>query len=152
TKGAMPRLHRYLGNPVLTWMGRLFYRAPVGDIYCGLRAFTMDAYRKMDVRSTGMEFAVEMVVKASLLKLTVSEVATTLSPSGRSRAQHVRTWRDGWRTLRFLLLYSPRWLFLYPGTLLLIAGLVAGTLLLFGPVTVGPLTFGINTLLYAAAA
>jgi hypothetical protein len=152
TKGAMPWSHRYFGNPALTYIARLFFKAPSGDVYCGLRAFTMEAYRKMDLRSTGMEFAVEMVVKAGLLGMRVAEVPATHLPAGRSRAPHMRTWRDGWRTLRFLLMYSPRWLFLYPGTFLLLLGLAAGTLLLLGQVTIGPLSFGINTLLYASAA
>lgn len=147
--GAMPFLHRYLGNPVLSWLGRLFFKAPCGDIYCGLRAFTKDAYRRMALRTTGMEFATEMVVKASVLKLHVSEVPTTLSPDGRSRPPHLRTWRDGWRTLRFLLLYSPRWLFLYPGSVLMIAGLLVSGWLITGPKQVGHVVFDVDTLVYA---
>ena len=102
-KGAMPFLHRYLGNPVLTGIGRLLFRVPVGDIYCGFRAFTRDAYHKMDIRSTGMEFAVEMVVKGTVLGMKVTEVPTTQSPAGRSRPPHMRPWKDGWRTIRFFL-------------------------------------------------
>ncbi len=129
---AMPFLHRYFGNPVLTGIGRLFFGSPCGDFHCGMRGFRKDSFERMDIRSTGMEFASEMVVKASLLRMKVSEVPTTLSPDGRSRAPHLRTWRDGWRHLRFLLMYSPRWLFLYPGILLMVLGLVGCALLLPG--------------------
>ena len=111
--GAMPALHRYLGNPVLTAVGRLFFHSPAGDFHCGLRGFRKASVMKMDLRTTGMEFASEMVVKATLGKMRIAEVPTTLRPDGRSRAPHLRRWRDGWRHLRFLLLYSPRWLFLY---------------------------------------
>ena len=113
--GAMPPLHKYLGNPVLSAVGRIFFRIPVRDFHCGLRAFRRDAILKLNLRTTGMEFASEMVVKASLAGLRMTEVPTTLSPDGRSRPPHLRSWRDGWRHLRFLLLYSPRWLFFYPG-------------------------------------
>jgi glycosyltransferase involved in cell wall biosynthesis len=149
---AMPALHKYLGNPMLTRIGRLFFRSSVGDFYCGLRGFRKDAYEKMQLRTTGMEFATEMVVKASLLALRVAEVPTTLSPDGRNRPPHLRTWRDGWRTLRFFLLYSPRWLFLYPGLALMLAGILAGLWLLPLPRTVGSVTFDVHTLLYAAIA
>src|SRR5208337_2579214 len=113
-RGAMPALHRYLGNPILTKVGRMLFRSSAGDFHCGLRAFRKDAYVRMGLRTTGMEFASEMVVKATLFKMRIAEVPTTLSPDGRSRPPHLRTWRDGWRHLRFLFLYSPRWLFLYP--------------------------------------
>jgi hypothetical protein len=149
---AMPALHKYLGNPVLTRIGRLFFRSSVGDFYCGLRGFRKDAYEKMQLRTTGMEFATEMVVKASLLAMRVAEVPTTLSPDGRNRPPHLRTWRDGWCTLRFFLLYSPRWLFLYPGLALMVAGTLAGLWLLPLPRTVGSVTFDVHTLLYAAIA
>jgi len=150
--GAMPWKNRYLGNPVLTAIGRLFFRCPVGDFHCGLRGYSAQAFRQMDLRTTGMEFASEMVIKANLLKMRVCEVATTLSPDGRSRAPHLRPWRDGWRHLRFMLLYSPRWLFLYPGLLLIIVGLLLGIRLMFGPITLsGNRGFDINTLAYAAA-
>jgi glycosyltransferase involved in cell wall biosynthesis len=151
-KAAMPPLHRYLGNPGLTRLGRLFFRSPVGDFYCGLRAFRKEAYERMALRTTGMEFATEMVVKATLLHLRIAEVPTTLSPDGRSRPPHLRTWRDGWRTLRFFLLYSPRWLFLYPGIGLMLAGTLAGLWLLPGPRPVGKVVFDVHTLLYAAIA
>jgi glycosyltransferase involved in cell wall biosynthesis len=150
-KGAMPYLHRYFGNPLLTGIGRLFFRSPVGDFYCGIRGFRKDAYEKMDLRTTGMEFATEMVVKATLLKMRIAEVPTTLVPDGRSRSPHIRTWRDGWRTLRFFLLYSPRWLFLYPGILLMLVGSVLGLWLWPQPRRVGNVTFDVHTLLYAAA-
>src|SRR6266545_1704283 len=121
--GAMPPLHKYLGNPVLTGIGRLLFRSPCGDFHCGLRGFSKAAVMKLDLRTSGMEFASEMVVKSTLNKLSIIEVPTTLSPDGRSREPHLRSWRDGWRHLRFLLLYSPRWLFLYPGALLMLVGL-----------------------------
>ena len=148
-KQAMPPLHRYLGNPVLTGIGKLFFRSPCGDFHCGMRAFRKSSFQRMDVRSTGMEFASEMVVKASLLRMKVSEVPTTLSPDGRSRPPHLRTWRDGWRHLRFLLMYSPRWLFLYPGTLLIVLGLLGCAVLLPGPRVVHGIGFDVHTLLYA---
>lgn len=151
-KGAMPPTHQYFGNPALTWLGRLFFRnRAVGDFYCGLRGFRKDAYQRMGLRTTGMEFATEMVVKATLLNLRIAEVPTTLSPDGRSRPPHLRTWRDGWRTLRFFLLYSPRWLFLYPGIALVVLGTILGAWLLAAPRTVGDVTFDVHTLLYAAA-
>jgi glycosyltransferase involved in cell wall biosynthesis len=150
--GAMPPLHRYLGNPVLTGIGRLLFRSPCRDFHCGLRGFSRKAALKMDLRTPGMEFASEMVVKATLNNLRIVEVPTTLSPDGRSREPHLRSWRDGWRHLRFLLLYSPRWLFFYPGVLLMLVGLAAGLWLLPGPRTVGSVTLDVHTLLYAAAA
>lgn len=150
--GAMPPLHKYLGNPVLTGFGRLFFRSPCGDFHCGLRGFSREAILKLDLRTSGMEFASEMVVKSTLYQLRIVEVPTTLSPDGRSRAPHLRSWRDGWRHLRFLLLYSPRWLFLYPGALLMMLGVATGLWLIPGPKTVGGITFDIHTLLYAAAA
>ncbi|MGO8794946.1 MAG: glycosyltransferase family 2 protein [Candidatus Sulfotelmatobacter sp.] len=151
-KGAMPPLHRYLGNPVLTALGRLFFRSPCRDFHCGLRAFRKDSYERMDIRSTGMEFASEMVVKASLLQMKVREVPTTLSPDGRSHAPHLRTWNDGWRHLRFLLMYSPRWLFLYPGIGSILLGLAVCFWLLPGPRHVGDIVFDVHTLAYAFGA
>jgi hypothetical protein len=150
--GAMPPLHRYLGNPVLTAIGRLFFKSPCRDFHCGLRGFGRDAIRSLGLQTTGMEFASEMVVKATLMGLRVTEVPTTLSPDGRTRAPHLRSWRDGWRHLRFLLLYSPRWLFLYPGAALMLIGLLAGLWILPGPRTLGGVTFDVQTLLYAATA
>lgn len=149
---AMPPLHRYLGNPALTRLGRLFFGGSCGDFYCGLRGFSKKAYETMGLRTTGMEFATEMVVKATLLRMRVTEVPTTLSPDGRSRPPHLRTWRDGWRTLRFFLLYSPRWLFLYPGLALMVVGFLAGAWLLPEPRRVGNVIFDVHTLLYATIA
>jgi glycosyltransferase involved in cell wall biosynthesis len=151
-RGAMPLLHRYLGNPVLTTIGRLFFHSPCGDFHCGLRGFSKAAIMQLDLRTTGMEFASEMVVKATLRKMRIAEVPTTLSPAGRSRPPHLHSWRDGWRHLRFLLLYSPRWLFLYPGQLLMLLGLLIGAWLLPGPKMIGGIMFDVHTLLYAALA
>jgi len=150
--GAMPFLHRFLGNPVLSWLGRLFFHCPVGDFQCGLRAFRKDAIDRLDLRTTGMEFSTEMVVKATLFKLRIAEIPTVLSPDGRNRAPHLRTWRDGWRYLRFLLLFSPRWLFLYPGIALMLLGVAIGAWLLPGPRSVGGVTFDYDTLLFGAMA
>jgi glycosyltransferase involved in cell wall biosynthesis len=142
--GAMPLHHRYLGNPVLTGIGKLLFASPCGDFHCGLRGFRKEAIAQLDLRTTGMEFASEMVVKATLNKMRITEVPTTLSPDGRSRPPHLRSWRDGWRHLRFLLMYSPRWLFLYPGIFLIVLGLMANLWLL-------P-TEKVHTLLYSAVA
>ena len=150
--GAMPPLHRYLGNPVLTGFGRLFFNSPVGDFHCGLRGFDRQAVAGLGLTSPGMEFASEMVVKATLQGLKIAEVPTTLSPDGRSRAPHLRSWRDGWRHLRFLLLFSPRWLFLYPGASLMALGLGSMIWLLPGPRQLGGLTLDVHTLVYSAAA
>jgi hypothetical protein len=135
-RGAMPLLHRYLGNPVLSFIGRLFFQIPIGDFHCGLRGFHRDAIRGLGLSSTGMEFASEMVVKASLARLDVREVPTTLSPDGRSRAPHLKTWRDGWRHLRFLLLHSPKWLFGVPGAAFLLVGGLLSARLMLGPIEV----------------
>jgi glycosyltransferase involved in cell wall biosynthesis len=150
--GAMPPLHRYLGTPVLTAITRLFFRSPVGDINCGLRGFRKEAIEGLGLRTLGMEYAGEMIVKASTFGLRITEIPTTLAPDGRGRAPHLNTWRDGWRHLRFLLLYSPRWLFLYPGMSLLVIGTVVGVLLLRGPLAVGGVVFDVDTLLFAAMA
>jgi len=148
--GAMPPLHRYLGNPVLTGIGRLFFKSPVGDFHCGLRAFRKDAIERLELRTLGMEFASEMVVKATTFGLRVTEIPTTLSRDGRDRDPHLRTWRDGWRHLRFLLLYSPRWLFLYPGIALFVLGIVLSALLLPGQRMIGNVAFDLHTLLFGA--
>ena len=150
--GAMPPLHRYLGNPVLTAIGRQFYGSPIGDFHCGLRGFDRAAIMALGLTTSGMEFASEMVVKATLQKLKIAEVPTSLSLDGRSRPPHLRSWRDGWRHLRFLLLFSPRWIFLYPGILLMAIGLVSLLWLLPGPRQIGTVTFDINTLVFSAAA
>jgi glycosyltransferase involved in cell wall biosynthesis len=148
---AMPPLHRYLGNPVLTGIGRLFFKSPCGDFHCGMRAFRKSSFLRMNIRSTGMEFASEMVVKASLLQMKISEVPTTLAPDGRSRPPHLRTWRDGWRHLRFLLMYSPRWLFFHPGLLLVAFGVFGCAMLLPGPWAIAGVVFDVHTLLFAFA-
>jgi hypothetical protein len=149
----MPPLHRYLGNPVLSAAGRIFFHIPVGDFHCGLRAFRRDRILALNLRTTGMEFASEMVVKASLAGLRITQVPTTLSPDGRSRPPHLRSWRDGWRHLRFLLLYSPRWLFFYPGVTAFAVGFVLSLLLLPGPLPFraggATHTLDVDTLTYA---
>lgn len=150
--GAMPFLHRRVGNPILTFISRRLFGSPAGDIYCGLRGFRRSAILRLDLRSRGMEFAIEMVVKSSLYGLRIDEVPTTLSPDGRDRAPHLRTWRDGWRSLRFLLLYSPSWLFLYPGLALMAIASVVTALLAVRSRTIGGVTFEAHTMLYAAVA
>ena len=150
--GAMPLLHRYLGNPVLSFLGRLFYRVPIGDFHCGLRGFSREAMRALHLETPGMEFASEMVVKSALHKLSIAEVPVTLAPDGRSRPPHLRTWRDGWRHLRFLLLFSPRWLFLIPGFLLLLLGGIGMGLIAARPVLVMDVGLDIHTMAYAGAA
>jgi hypothetical protein len=147
--GAMPWLHRWIGNPILTAIGRVFFRSPMGDFHCGLRGFRKDAYEKMKLRSTGMEFASEMVIKSTLLGLTMAEVPISLHPDGRSREPHLRTWRDGWRHLRFMLLFSPRWLFMIPGVMMFVLGLVISAILIKSSVVIGGIEFDIQTL-YAA--
>jgi glycosyltransferase involved in cell wall biosynthesis len=149
---AMPWKNRYLGNPLLSWVGRLFFQTRIHDFHCGLRGFSAAAFRRMDLRTTGMEFASEMIIKAALLGLRVTEVPTVLRPDGRQRPSHLRPWRDGWRHLRFMLLFSPRWLFFYPGLALMAAGLVVGGMLLPGPLVVGRVHFDVNTLLFSAIA
>ncbi len=147
--GAMPALHRYLGNPVLSFFGRLFFKSPVRDFHCGLRGFDRQAMLALDLQSTGMEFASEMVVKATLNGLRITEVPTTLSPDGRNRPPHLRSWRDGWRHLRFLLVHAPAWLFMYPGMALLLLGIGLAVPLSMGPLPLGRVTLDIHTLLYA---
>ncbi|MBC7665798.1 MAG: glycosyltransferase [Caulobacter sp.] len=150
--GAMPRLHRYLGNPVLSFVGRLFFRSPVRDFHCGLRGFDRATMVALDLQSDGMEFASEMVVKATLAGLRIDEVPTTLSPDGRDRAPHLRSWRDGWRHLRFLLIHAPAWLFMYPGAALLTAGTALSTALAVHPIVLPWFTLDIHTLLYLSVA
>jgi hypothetical protein len=150
--GAMPALHKYIGNPVLSFIGRTFFGTRIRDFHCGLRGFRRDRLLALDLHTTGMEFASEVVVRSVIAGYDVIEVPTTLSKDGRSRPPHLRSFRDGWRHLRFLLLYSPRWLFLFPGALLLALGLIAGVTLSFTPVTIGSVTFDVGTLLYAVAA
>jgi glycosyltransferase involved in cell wall biosynthesis len=147
--GAMPWKNRYLGNPVLSTIGKMFFRAPVDDFHCGLRGFSKAAFENMDLRTTGMEYASEMVIKATLGGMRMCEVPTTLSPDGRSRPPHLRPWRDGWRHLRFMLVYSPRWLFVYPGLLLMLAGLLLAQWIATGPRYIGNVGLDVNTLVYA---
>ena len=149
--GAMPILHRYLGNPVLSFIGRLFFKSKIGDFHCGLRGFRRESIRDLSLHSGGMEFASEMVVKAELSSLKIMEVPTTLRQDGRSRPPHLRTWRDGWRHLRFLLLYSPRWLFFYPGLFLIFTSLLGGILIETDKLTLGNARFGIDSLAVDAA-
>jgi len=150
-KGAMPFLHKYLGNPVLSFVGRLFFNIPIGDFHCGLRGFTKESAEKMGLRTTGMEFASEMVVKASLFKMKIAEVPTTLKKDGRSHPPHLNTWRDGWRHLRFLLMYSPAWLFLYPGLFFILIGLVFSSILVVQPIEFQHIVFDVHSLLYASS-
>jgi len=150
--GAMPPLHRYLGNPVLSFLGRIFFDIPVGDFHCGLRAFRRDSIQALGLTTPGMEFASEMVVKAAIEKLDIREVPTTLQPDGRSRPPHLRTWRDGWRHLRFLLIFAPKFLFLYPGVALALAGLVGVAGLVPGDVVIGGVSLGVHTMIFAAMA
>jgi Glycosyl transferase family 2 len=150
--GAMPPLHRYVGNPVLSFIGRRMFRVPVGDFHCGMRGFRRDRVLDLDLNTTGMEFASEMVVRSAVSGLDITEVPTTLRPDGRSRRPHLRTWRDGWRHLRFLLTLSPRWLLLYPGLALVLVGGVAFGVLAAGPVTIGGVTFDVQTMTAAATA
>jgi glycosyltransferase involved in cell wall biosynthesis len=149
---AMPWLHKWLGNPALSFIGRRLYGTPCGDIYCGLRGFDREKIAALDVRSTGMEFAIEMIVKATMQGLRVTEVPTTLSPDAEGRVPHLNTWRDGWKSLRLLLLYSPRWLFLYPGLFLFVVGLAGMAWLIPSNRSIGGVGFDVSTLLYFALA
>jgi glycosyltransferase involved in cell wall biosynthesis len=150
--GAMPFLHRWWGNPMFSWMARTWFGAPVADVYCGFRGFTRDLYRRLNQRCTGMEFATEMIIKASLLGSRISEVPITLHPDGRkAHAPHLKTFRDGWRTLRFFLMYSPRWLFLLPGLALIFFGLLGYGVAMPG-FTIGGVTFDAHTLLFSSLA
>jgi len=151
-KGAMPWSHRYIGNPVLSSIGRLFFNREVKDFHCGLRGYNCEKIRQLGLVTTGMEYASEMVVMAGLAGYTICEVPTTLKKDGRSRAPHLRSFRDGWRHLKFLFMYCPKWLFLYPGLILLIAGIVGGVILSIGQVVIGSVVFGIHTLLYCMMA
>ena len=149
--GAMPPLHKYLGNPVLSGIGQLFFRPGVGDFHCGLRGFNREVILGLGLQTTGMEFASEMVVKASQAKLDIVEVPTTLSKDGRSRPPHLRSWHDGWRHLRFLLMFSPRWLFIYPGIIAFLLGAITTFAISLGPVEIGGVGFDVTTMVYASA-
>lgn len=148
--GAMPWKHRWIGNPVLTFIGRLLFRCPAHDFHCGMRAFTRDAYQRMDLATTGMEFASEMVIKATLRGLLIREVPITLYPDGRSRPPHLRSWRDGWRHLRFMLLFSPRWLFFHPGISMSSIGLFGIISLALGQMKLGTVTLDVGTMMASA--
>jgi len=149
-KGAMPWKHRWIGNPALTFIGRLFFHSPAHDFHCGLRAFTKEAYGKLGLQTTGMEFASEMVIRATLEGIKIAEVPITLHPDGRSRAPHLRSWRDGWRHLRFMLLFSPRWLFLVPGLALSLMGLAGMLILAFGALELGKVVLDVGSLMGCA--
>lgn len=150
-KGAMPPLHKYLGNPVLSLIGRLFFYKGCRDFHCGLRGFNRKSIMNLNLQSGGMEFASEMIIRAALCKLQITEVPTTLSKDGRSRPPHLRSWRDGWRHLRLLLIWSPRWLFFYPGLLLIITGLISSIVLLTGSIKINNLTLDVHTLLFSSS-
>lgn len=150
--GAMPPLHRYLGNPVLSFIARLLYPSPVGDYHCGLRGYRKKSIQNLGLVTTGMEYASEMVVKATLYHLKIVEVPTTLKKDGRSRSPHLRSWSDGWRHLKFLLMHSPNWLFMYPGMILFVLGMVFMITLMFNTIKIGQVGLGIHTMLYAAVA
>ncbi len=149
--GAMPPLHRYFGNPLLSFVGRLFFRSPIGDFHCGLRGFRRDSAIGLGLQATGMEFASEMVVRATLAKQKITEVPTTLVKDGRSRPPHLRSWSDGWRHLRFLLLFSPRWLFFVPGMVLLVLGIGLGAAVATGPLAIGGVSLDVDTLVACGA-
>ena len=149
-KGAMPFLHRYVGNPALSFIGRRFFNIHLGDFHCGLRGIVKDSYNHLDLRTTGMEFASEMIVKAALNRMKIAETPVTLYPDERKRPSHLRTWQDGWRHLRFLLLFSPRWLFLFPGIFLMTLGLIGTILLIYGPVQLGNKKLDVHTLVYTS--
>ncbi|MGD0940374.1 MAG: glycosyltransferase family 2 protein [Terracidiphilus sp.] len=151
-RGAMPWKNRYVGNPILSAIGKVFFRATAGDFHCGIRGFSKAAFEQMDLRTTGMEFATEMVVKATMMGMRVAEVPTSLAHDGRSRPPHLRPYRDGWRHLRFMLMYSPRWLFLFPGFLMILVGLAGCVWLLPGPRMIHGVGFDVHTLLYAFVA
>lgn len=150
--GAMPWKNRYIGNPILSWVGRVLFRCEAKDFHCGLRAFTKKAFQIMDLRTTGMEFASEMVIKANIFGMKVAEVPIILSPDGRSRPPHLRPWRDGWRHLRFMFLFSPKWLFMIPGIFIVSIILPLYMALLSGPLQLGTIEFDVHTLFYAEAA
>lgn len=149
--GAMPWHHYWIGNPVLSGIGRLFFRCPAGDFHCGLRGFRRDSVLRLNLTTTGMEFASEMVIKATLQGLRIAEVPTLLRPDGRSRPPHLRSWRDGWRHLRFMLLFCPRWLFLFTGLFLFVSGLlVMAGIAVWGSVSVGAASLSVNSSLASA--
>ncbi len=149
-KGAMPFSHRYIGNPVLSFLGRLLFKSKIHDFHCGLRGYNREAFLRLDLQTTGMEYASEMVVAAELCHLKIAEVPTTLKKDGRSGKPHLRSFRDGWRHLKFLLMYAPKWLFMYPGIIILLIGVILGLSLLIHAVTIHEVTFSIHTMLYSS--
>lgn len=150
-KGAMPLLHKYLGNPILSFLGRLFYPSGIGDFHCGLRGYNSQAIRQLNLHATGMEYASEMVVKAALHGLKISEVPIILHPDGRSRPPHLRSWRDGWRHLKLLLMYAPNWLFFAPGLIFFLVGFGMMMMLSISPIWIAGIGFDVNTMLYMTA-
>ncbi len=151
-KGAMPPLHKYLGNPVLSTIGRILYKSPIRDFHCGLRGYNKESIQKLNLHTTGMEYASEMVVQATLHELKICEVPTTLKKDGRDRPPHLRSWSDGWRHLTFLLMHAPNWLFLYPGILLFLVGIFLSAKIIIDPIIINDITFDVNTLVYSAIA
>ena len=149
-KNAMPLLHRYVGNPLLSFIGKIFFRVPISDFHCGLRAINKESYERLDLQTTGMEFASEMIVKAALHKLVIAETPVVLHQDKRDRPSHLNTWHDGWRHLRFLLLYSPKWLFLAPGIFLMFLGIIGTIALAFGPLKIGNKRLDVHTLVYTS--
>jgi len=148
----MPFLNRYLGNPILSFIGRLFFKIPLHDFHCGLRGFSREKILSLDLQTTGMEYASEMIVRSALYGLSMKEVPVTLSPDGRGHGSHLKPWHDGWRHLRFLFLYSPRWLYFYPGLAMVVLGLLVSGLLLPGPMMIGSgVGLDVHTLLVGAA-
>lgn len=150
-KGAMPFLHKYVGNPFLSFIGRIFFRTHIRDFLCGLRAITKSCYERLDLRTTGMEFGPEMIVKAALHDMKMAETPVILYPDKRKRSSHLKTWQDGWRNLRFLLLFSPHWLFLIPGIFLMTLGLAGTITLVYGPIRLGDKKLDVHTLVYTSA-
>lgn len=151
-KGAMPPLHKYLENPVLSTIGRILYKSPIRDFHCGLRGYNKESIQKLNLHTTGMEYASEMVVQATLHELKICEVPTTLKKDGRDRPPHLRSWSDGWRHLTFLLMHAPNWLFLYPGILLFLVGIFLSAKIIIDPIIINDITFDVNTLVYSAIA
>ena len=149
-KGAMPWSHKYIGNPILSFIGRMFFNSRIGDFHCGLRGYNRESIHRLELKTSGMEYASEMVVMAELNHYKITEVPTTLDKDGRSRAPHLRSFRDGWRHLKFLFMYSPNWLFLYPGVILLLIGLIGSVVLFTGQLNLFNVVFDIHTFLYFA--
>lgn len=151
-KGAMPWLHRYIGNPILSFIGQVFFKSKIRDFHCGLRGYNRERILNLGLHTTGMEYASEMVVMAELEKYKICEVPTTLKKDGRSRASHLRSFRDGWRHLKFLLMYCPKWLFLYSGVTLIIIGLILGMILSLGQLSIGGVVLSIHSMIYCMVA